>query len=109
MKPETSFRSRMESAASCNPVIQPSVRSSSVATSSADSSSPITPFKKAAASSGVNASSAAPSSAIWLRARSLESGRGGSMRLEMTRCTPSGRCSSRIETIRCTLSESIRW
>src|SRR5215211_7981690 len=76
MKPEMSLRSRMEGAASCNPAIQPSVISSSFATSSADRSSPITSFKKAAASSRVKDSSAALSSIIWPRARSLARGRG---------------------------------
>ena len=47
----------------------------------------------------VKARSAAPSSVIWPLARSVASGRGGSMRLEMTRCTFAGRRSSKKETI----------
>src|SRR5215208_2585012 len=72
MKPETSLRSRIERAASCRPAIQPSVASSSVATSSVERSRSITPLKNATASSWVKASSAAPISVICPRARSLE-------------------------------------
>jgi hypothetical protein len=99
----------MESAASCNPAIQPSVRSSSVVMSLAERSSSITPLKNAAASSKEKASSAAPSSAIWPLARRREIGRGGSTRLEMTKCVLGGRRSSRKDTIPWTASESIRW
>ena len=48
-------RSRMASAASCRPAIQPSVRASSAATRLGVSGSPITSVRNAAASSGVKA------------------------------------------------------
>ena len=88
---------------------QPSVTSSSADTSAADKASPITSPRKAVASSVVKRRSAALISVIWLRARSLERGRGGSMRPETTRCAFSDRCSSRKEVASWTGSELIRW
>src|SRR5712692_4709857 len=53
MKPATSSRPCRESAASCSPAIQPSVRACKAATCSAESESPITSRRKAVVSSKV--------------------------------------------------------
>src|SRR5215207_7120546 len=73
-KLERFSRSRIERAASWRAAIQPSVTSSSVATSAAERVSPITPFRKAVASSVVKRSSAALISVTWSLARSLARG-----------------------------------
>src|SRR5919112_699000 len=82
IKPETSSRSLIESAANWRAAIQPSVTCSRAATSSAERFSPITSPRNAAASSGVKRKSAACSSVIWPLARSLARGRGGSTRAQ---------------------------
>ena len=81
----------MESAANCRPAIQPSVRASSAAISSAERFSPITWLRNSAASAGVKRRSAARSSVNWPRARSRARGRCGSSRVAMTRCICGGR------------------
>ena len=89
MKPATSSRSAMprkESAASCRPAIQPSVRSSSASTSAAVSSSPITRLRNSCASDGVKRRSAARSSVSCPRLRNRARGNGGSARVAITRC-----------------------
>ena len=65
----------MESAANCRPAIQPSVRVSRAAMSSAERFSPITWLRNSAASAGVKRKSAARSSVNWPRARSRARGR----------------------------------
>ena len=67
----------------------------SAATSCAVRPSPITPFRYAAASSGVKRRSAARISTSSPRARNRASGNAGSARLAITRWICGGRCSSR--------------
>jgi hypothetical protein len=62
MKPVTSSRPCIDSAASCSAAIHPSVRLSSAATSSAVSASPMATSRYAAASSAVKRRSAARTS-----------------------------------------------
>ncbi len=95
MKPATSSRPCSEIAASCRPAIQPSVRVSRAAMSSAVRFRPITWLRKSAASDGVKRRSAARSSVNWPRARNRARGSAGSSRVAMTRCTWGGRCSTR--------------
>ena len=63
----------------------------------------------AAASPGVNRSSAARTSASWPRARSRASASGGSLRLASTTQIPAGRCSSKNPSESCTGWEPITW
>ena len=62
-------------AANCRPAIQPSVRVSSAAMSSAERFRPITWLRNSAASAGVKRKSAARSSVNWPRARNRARGR----------------------------------
>ena len=75
MKPATSSRPCIESAASWSAAIHPSVRSSSAATSARRQIRPITSLRYAAASSGVNRRSAARISTSSPRARRRASGK----------------------------------
>ena len=88
MKALTSARSSRpwsESAESCSPVIQPSVRSSSRSTSAEVSSSSMVRVRNSCASEAVKRRSAARSSVSCPRLRSLARGSGGSARVVMSR------------------------
>ncbi len=77
MKPATSSRPCSEIAASCRPAIQPSVRVSRAAMSSAVRFRPITWLRKSATSAGVKRRSAPRTSVNWLRARNRARGSAG--------------------------------
>ena len=72
-------------------------------------SSPTTSFRYAATSSSVKRRSAARTSTSSPRARSRASGRAGSARVLITRCTCGGRCSSRNATSSAIAGPSARW
>ena len=85
----------MESAAICSPAIQPSVRASSAAICSSVSASPMTFCRKRAVSASVKRKSAARTSVSKPRTRSRASGRLGSSRVVITKCSCGGALSSR--------------
>ena len=78
---------RSESAASCRPAIQPSVRSSSASTSAAVRSQPHHLVEELHRLGGVKRRSAARTSVSWPRLRSRARGSGGSERVAITRCS----------------------
>ena len=109
--PSTSGWPRSDRAASCSPAAQPSVRVASAATITSDRGPPGPAGacrSNAAASAGVNRSSATRNSASCPRARSLDSASGGSVRLVRTTASPGGRYSRRKVSDSCTGPASIR-
>ena len=85
MKAQTSSRPRSESAASCKPAAQPSVRSSRAAISSKDKSNPIVLFRNSFVAAMLKRRSWARISTSWLRARKRASGERGSVREDSRR------------------------
>ncbi len=70
-------------------------------------SSPITFPRKALVSSGRNCNWATRTSQSWSRARSRASGRAGSTRVAMTKCSLGRVCSTRAVMARCSDSAVI--
>ena len=108
-RPGLPSRPRRESAAICRPAIQPSVRLSSAATTSAASLSPIVRSRKAAASSRVKRSSCRRISVTCDCTRRRASDSGGSSRVAMMTCRDGGRCSSRKTIPACSSGWVIAW
>ena len=107
-KPEVSWRSRIERAASCRAAIHPSVTPSSTATSPSESESHHI-VQEGARLLGRETQVGGAHFGHLVPDPEPGEGEGGSARLEMTRRAFSGRCSKRKETASWTGSESIRW
>jgi hypothetical protein len=109
MNPLGSWRPRSDRPAKTSPAAQPSVRWASRATSSAARARPMEPFSRTAASSPVNCSSAARSSASSPRARSRARESGGSSRVDSTTCTAAGSWSRNKPRVWWQIGSVIRW